>query len=407
MTKVVNISYEDLLSSDDAGNEELALNLRRKIGQAFGNSDSFGILTISGVPKFTKIRSTLLPLAREIALLPSDALNDITIESSNYQVGWSHGKERVEGKDNFDDAKGSFYANPLTDNLVQEILERDKVTNDDDDRSTEENLKKIAKENPAFFAPNVWPSDTLPELEVNFKEMGKLICSVGKKVAKLCDSYVLEQYSGYTPGKLEAIITKSKCCKGRLLHYFALEQDEHSAPNTEYENGPSKYELNDSDISSWCGWHNDHGSLTGLIPAMYLDLHGNEVECPDESAGLYIKSRNGDLKHVQLPINSIAFQIGETAQIHTGGILQATPHAVRGCSGIGGKSSVVSRESFAVFMEPEYHDAINIPSGKTLDETQKREAEIHLPKTVLSLRSRWKPEMNFGEFSNATFAAFY
>ena len=95
------------------------------------------------------------------------------------------------------------------------------------------------------------------------------------------------------------------------------------------------------------------GSLTGLIPAMYLDLHGNEVECPDESAGLYIKSRNGDLKHVQLPINSIAFQIGETAQIHTGGILQATPHAVRGCSGIGGKSSVVSRESFAVFMEPE------------------------------------------------------
>jgi hypothetical protein len=27
-----------------------------------------------------------------------------------------------------------------------------------------------------------------------------------------------------------------------------------------------------------------------------------------------------------LPNNSIAFQVGETAQVHTGGLLQATPH---------------------------------------------------------------------------------
>lgn len=59
---------------------------------------------------------------------------------------------------------------------------------------------------------------------------------------------------------------------------------------------------------------------------MYLDSAGKFVKCPDDKAGLYIKSRNGALVHAKLPEGAIAFQIGETSQIHTGGILQATPH---------------------------------------------------------------------------------
>ncbi len=84
--------------------------------------------------------------------------------------------------------------------------------------------------------------------------------------------------------------------------------------------------IDDSQFSNWCGWHNDHGSLTGLLPAMYLDGNGNIVNCPDEKAGLYIKARSGELVHAKIPENAIAFQVGETAQIHTGGWLQATPH---------------------------------------------------------------------------------
>ncbi len=40
-----------------------------------------------------------------------------------------------------------------------------------------------------------------------------------------------------------------------------------------------------SAFSSWCGWHNDHGSLTGLTSAMYMDADGNVVENTDPSAG--------------------------------------------------------------------------------------------------------------------------
>lgn len=165
--------------------------------------------------------------------------------------------------------------------------------------------------------------------------------------------------------------------------------------------------MDDTQFSSWCGWHNDHGSLTGLVPAMYHDENGNIVQCPDEDAGLYIKSRNGDLVGpVKLPENALAFQVGETMQIHTGGWLQATPHAVRGCRG-GEGAGGISRSTFAVFCEPEYHSSMDLPSGRTVEDTQCVEAERSLPKTVRTLRSRWKLGMNFGEFSEATFAAFH
>jgi len=60
-----------------------------------------------------------------------------------------------------------------------------------------------------------------------------------------------------------------------------------------------------------------------------------------------------------------------------------------------------------VFMEPEYHDELRIPPGKTISDAQNVHDEEFLPSTVKSLRSRWMPDMNFGAFSDATFAAFY
>lgn len=188
-----------------------------------------------------------------------------------------------------------------------------------------------------------------------------------------------------------------RCCKGRLLHYFPPD-----IATTNANEGPDDRDL---DFSSWCGWHNDHCSLTGLLPAMYIDVNGEEISNPDPESGLYIKARDGRLVRASIPSNAMAFQIGETAQIHSGGILQATPHAVRGCKKDGCQG--VSRESFAVFMEPEYFGEMKIPRGRTIQDAQRKEDEIHLPKSVKTLRSRYKQGMNFGEFSEATFAAFH
>lgn len=229
---------------------------------------------------------------------------------------------------------------------------------------------------------------------------------------KIHTYYNRNQCPTYPKGKLEAVLTQSLCCKARLLHYFPATTTDCDTDTEQKKDGKLFSEKDadtndDTDYSTWCGWHNDHGSLTGLVPAMYLNADGEEVPSPDPAAGLYIKSRLGDLVHVRVPPNALCYQIGETSQIHTGGILQATPHAVRGCSSTVEAARGVSRETLAVFMEPEYHGDMDLPKGRTLEQTQRTEAERHLPQSVRVLRSRWKKGMNFGEFSEATFQAFH
>jgi len=184
-----------------------------------------------------------------------------------------------------------------------------------------------------------------------------------------------------------------------LLHYFPLAESNEEI----YEDDQKTHDYN-----TWCGWHNDHGSLTGLVPGLYLDTHGNALpECPDPDAGLYIKSRNGSIHQICLPSDSLAFQVGETTQIHSGGLLQATPHAVRGCYSNKKVGGNITRESLAIFMEPEYSDILDLPLGRTLQDLQTELAERNLPNSVKGLKSRYQTGMSFQDFSDATIAAFH
>ncbi|AQK88290.1 2-oxoglutarate (2OG) and Fe(II)-dependent oxygenase superfamily protein [Zea mays] len=87
-----------------------------------------------------------------------------------YNFGWSHGKEKLEsGK--LDTFKGSFYANPVLD-----------VPTTDD---------VLVSRYPSYCRPNIWPNDNLPELEIAFKDLGKLMMEVGLMLAHHCDRYGL------------------------------------------------------------------------------------------------------------------------------------------------------------------------------------------------------------------------
>jgi hypothetical protein len=138
---------------------------------------------------------------------------------------------------------------------------------------------------------------------------------------------------------------------------------------------------------------------------MYLNEHGDIVDDnnPEDTTagGLYIQSRSGRIVRVCLPPTACGFQIGETSQIQSGGLLQATPHAVRPGSN---NNCMISRESFAVLMEPEFNTPLNIPFGKTVHDCQEHDAK--LPSTILPLRQRWKPGQTFGDFHVATVTAF-
>ena len=211
-----------------------------------------------------------------------------------------------------------------------------------------------------------------------------------------------------------------------------------------------------------CGWHNDHGSLTGLVSGMcvraaplerwrrvarralslsrrararvdgtniiwarrrYIDARDGRplASSPDASAGLYIRDRAGALHHAKFGPDELAFQIGEAAQIHTGGVLQATPHAVRGCrashaAGGGGDAAgggapparCVSREAFAVFMEPCWDEGMCVPLGVDPEVAlQRPAAKRALPPKVPPLATRWDNSMSFGDFSEKTLNAYH
>ena len=189
-----------------------------------------------------------------------------------------------------------------------------------------------------------------------------------------------------------------------MLYYFAQETS-HPAASQEDDtaNGPADEEpVADAELSSWCGWHNDHGSLTGLAPAMYFDRDGNRIACPDEQAGLYIRSRDGNVYRVRAQTDWMLFQIGETAQIHSAGLLQATPHSVRASSVPG-----VSRATYAVFMEPEWGEPMTVPEGADKDRVLRGARGELLPPGVPALHGRWEDTMDFSQFTSKTLESYY
>lgn len=352
------ITYDQLTSGAD---------LTASLKEAYGPS-GLGILVVSGIPQFPEYRAQLLPLARKFALLPEEVKLKYEHAASHYNFGWSHGKETLAGKPDL--AKGSYYANPLYDAPFEDA--------------------ELIKKFPSFCAPNIWPTADLPELEPAFKQLGKLICDTGNLLASHCDKYAHGVNPSYAPDRLTKILTHSRTAKARLLHYFPMTVEQAK----DASGGP------DVD-GSWCGWHNDHGSLTGLCSAMYFNEKGEEIPNPDPNSGLYIRSRTGATVKAVIPADCLAFQMGETEQIHSCGALQATPHCV-----MAGAVPNVSRETFAVFMEPEMFEPMTVPAdcdtqliiGGTSD---------YLPKGVPPLKVRWNNEQDFGTFTNATLAAYH
>ena len=209
------------------------------------------------------------------------------------------------------------------------------------------------------------------------KACGALMVETGLLLAAHCDALVARKSPpSSSAARLRRSIAESRCLKARLLHYFPLAESSSSAPaNAE------------SEASSWCGWHLDHGSLTALTCAQYLDSSGREVPCPDADAGLYIRARDGRLVKASFLPHQLAFQMGEASQIHSGGLLMATPHCVRGARGAGAVG--VCRNTFAVFLQPQYDAPMDAPPGSAPG----------VP--------GWEPGQDFGQFSAARVALYY
>ncbi|XP_031094754.1 uncharacterized protein LOC115999119 isoform X2 [Ipomoea triloba] len=341
--RTVTISYTELKDKN--------ADLSAKIEEGFG-PNSLGILSISDVPEYTLLRRNLLLLSPRLANLPESVKQELEDPHSRYNFGWSHGKEKLEsGKP--DTLKGSFYANPVFDVPTTE--------------------KSLIERYSSYCGRNIWPHSALPELEMAFKALGKMILDVGLLLAHHCDRYVSSRIKTNETDGLEQILHRSRCHKGRLLYYFPAQKS---------------YQADES-MSSWCGWHTDHGSLTGLTCGIFM-RDGVEIHCPDIAAGLYIKTRTGQIVKVEYGEDEIAYQIGETTEILSRGQLCATPHCVRAPKGE--DASGVDRSTFALFMQPDWDEKLNFPDV------------VHIHKELIASSDG---SLTFGEYTEKLLDKYY
>lgn len=133
-------------------------------------------------------------------------------------MGWSLGRESLENGLP-DTNKGSYYANPLADDLLDPQphdvlrpwehplvpLAHTHTAHDLGDLSsskgssgssssggdaaglTASELVALREQYPGYYRPNMWPREELPRLEPAFKELGRLVCAVGCLLAQHCD----------------------------------------------------------------------------------------------------------------------------------------------------------------------------------------------------------------------------
>jgi hypothetical protein len=191
---------------------------------------------VKHVPDLQERRYRLLQLASKLANLPPSTLIKAHDPVTEW-MGWDHGAESFNGK--VDAAKGSFYANP-----VYDVPESD---------------PKLLDTFPELTHPNLWLPEDLPELEPAFKQLAKLIVSVGTLVAYQCDKFAKSRNIKEYPSSdyLFNVVNTSRTHKGRLLHYFPL--------NTLPEEERKK-----SNLDNLCGWHFDNSCITGMYHTTLL-----------------------------------------------------------------------------------------------------------------------------------------
>ncbi|KAF2017798.1 Clavaminate synthase-like protein [Aaosphaeria arxii CBS 175.79] len=309
--------------------------------EAFGPS-SLGIIVVKDLPaRFHELRHRLLSYSSALGNLPEEELSKLESPESKWLVGWSCGKETLKDGQ-YDTLKGSYYVNCAS--------------------GFEETQDSVAARYPSFSeytAPNVWPSqELLPGFEATFRELCSLIIDIAGLVARACDKYAEANIDDYKKGYLEHVVKTSVSTKARLLHYFP-------SPGTDTSSNGGVAGEDD-----WCATHLDHGCLTGLTSAMFVDeaAHPPQIgssfaplqeldKSPDPKAGLYIHSRTGAVTKVAIPRDCLAFQTGEALEVITKGRFKAVPHFVRGAgSGIGGK---VARNTLAVFTQPNLWELVD------------------------------------------------
>lgn len=261
------------------------------------------------------------------------------------------------------------------------------------------------------------------------------------------------------PGPLESCVVRSGAAKVRLIHYYSRAEGGSAAstPAAAADSygcgGSARRDL--AALADWQGWHFDYGLLTALCgPAYYCRREGSDSDAHDDvtdavarsgaasaGCGLVVlrPSPTSDDSGcsrpvpvtVHVPADCVAVQVGEAAQILTGGAAAATAHCVVRPRCQWGLDDV-SRSVCVAFLQPPCDERMEPATSTSASESAppqqpahaaaERGADSDAESAVLRasaaacgalagllppLSTRWTPGATFADFSKAVTQAYY
>ncbi|KAJ1266289.1 hypothetical protein BS78_08G139600 [Paspalum vaginatum] len=299
--------------------------------------------------------------------------------------------------------------------------------------------------------------DDMANLGELVKELGLHMMELGILMARACDIII-------GGGQLEQSITEFGTAKARLIHYHSeldnilirqssakgkgsvnkaavkrhqscskgrfgspcpcCMKSDNDSKNTSVQGQAAEVSL----LNLWQEWHYDYGIFTVLTAPLFLRtsegencLTGQEFHPPDGHTHLQL-CNGRKVFSVRCPPESFIVQVGEAADILSGGKLKSTLHAVSRPLGF----TDISRETFVVFLQPSWDKTLTY-SGNSLDA---EDESIHSKETSIAsdgsagpcdkdafmqeilekippLSSRLKEGLTFAEFSRQTTKQYY
>ncbi|KAK7270287.1 hypothetical protein RIF29_23316 [Crotalaria pallida] len=446
MVEVYEVEYSDLVQSSSSSS--CSSTIESMIMESLGPRGP-GLVAITGVPNASKLRSQLLPLARNLALLHPLTRKRLL-------------KEHNLGSDvplkNPDRSVSSFA-------MKLEYAKAPELNKSSLSGRADPPLLH-SEDNSLDFARDSYDME-FKNLGSTFKELGFCMMEVGLCLARICDKAI-------GGNELEQSLLESCAAKGRLLHYhssldgFLLKQVERSKETCKRRanikrddgclmiNGKKSLQRSESESNSighdggdscgiysnlWQQWHYDYGIFTVLTsPFFILPSHSETTktedsfsascydECPSPTGHTCLQIYDPNKKKVLLvkaPPDSFIIQVGESADIISRGKLRSTLHSVLRPA----KFENLSRETFVVFLQPawtktfsisDYHQAESMFNGfndqcliaasddeQQLGHDDNNKLSREIQRIVPPLSSRLKDGMTFAEFSRETTKQYY
>lgn len=379
-----------------------------KVMEALGPGGA-GLLAITQLPNLQLLRKSILPLARKLALMDDTQRRQIL---KDHGLGTDVSLRKADRNVSSFAAQLNFGQNRSSMVQDEDVLFRGDITYKQ--RKTlliEENLEsKFIQQELAqtTISQGLKYGDDFEGLGNCFRQLGLCMLDVGLGLARMCDrSMGIE---------LEKAISDARTAKGRLIHYHSLcekslllnlgntkrTNQKHSVKEpgcqsgwtqsrnvslvsggknvkgknhfTMIENGASCHHLANILPGLWQEWHYDYGIFTLLTAPLFLsssplrtgsdeniNVMDQAKECSSPDGHTYLKilnTVNGKVMFASAPPSSLIVQVGEAAQILSGGKLCATAHCV--CRPA--KRTDVSRETFVVFLQPAWNKSLYAPN---------------------------------------------